>query len=137
VAVKERLWKLRSFHFNNVFHAMLTLYTSATGEGWPRLVLASDSVNTDVVTQFVLILINVGFSFILSAMHHTMDVTDVDQGPVRNYSVENALFYIAFVVVFSFFFLNIFVALVILTFQEQGEKELVNSELDRNQVKLN
>ena len=116
---------------------MLTLYTSATGEGWPRLVLASDSVNTDVVTQFVLILINVGFSFILSAMHHTMDVTAVDQGPVRNYSVENALFYIAFVVVFSFFFLNIFVALVILTFQEQGEKELVNSELDRNQVKLN
>ena len=63
-----------------------------------------------------------------------MDVTAVDQGPIRNFSVENALFYITFVVVFSFFFLNIFVALVILTFQEQGEKELVNSELDRNQV---
>ena len=67
-------------------------------------------------------------------MQHTMDVTDVDKGPIRNYNVENALFYISFVVVFSFFFLNIFVALVILTFQEQGEKELVNSELDRNQV---
>ena len=67
-------------------------------------------------------------------MQHTMDVTDVDKGPIRNYNVENAFFYIAFVVVFSFFFLNIFVALVILTFQEQGEKELVNSELDRNQV---
>ncbi|CAB4001908.1 voltage-dependent N-type calcium channel subunit alpha-1B-like isoform X1, partial [Paramuricea clavata] len=103
VKVKERLWKLRDFHFNNVFHAMLTLYTSATGEGWP------------------------------SAMQHTMDVTALNQGPIRNYSVENALFYISFVVVFSFFFLNIFVALVILTFQEQGEKELVNSELDRNQ----
>ena len=63
-----------------------------------------------------------------------MDVTAINQGPIRNYSVENALFYIAFVVVFSFFFLNIFVALVILTFQEEGEKELVNSELDRNQV---
>jgi voltage-dependent calcium channel L type alpha-1D len=72
--------------------------------------------------------------FIPSAMQHTMDVTALNQGPIRNYSVENALFYISFVVVFSFFFLNIFVALVILTFQEQGEKELVNSELDRNQV---
>ncbi len=38
VTVKDRLWKLRDFHFNNVFSAMLTLYTSATGEGWPRLV---------------------------------------------------------------------------------------------------
>ena len=36
--IKERIWQLRDFHFNNVFSAMLTLYTSATGEGWPRLV---------------------------------------------------------------------------------------------------
>ena len=79
-------------------------------------------------------LIHVKLFFIPSAMQHTMDVTALNQGPIRNYSVENALFYISFVVVFSFFFLNIFVALVILTFQEQGEKELVNSELDRNQV---
>ena len=67
-------------------------------------------------------------------MHHTMDVTEVDKGPIRNYSVENALFYITFVIVFVFFFLNVFVALVVLTFQEQKEKQLVKSKLDRNQV---
>lgn len=67
-------------------------------------------------------------------MHHTMDVTEVDKGPIRNYSVENAIFYITFVIVFVFFFLNVFVALVVLTFQEQEEKQLVKSKLDRNQV---
>ena len=34
--MKPRESKLRNFHFNDVFSAMLTLYTSATGEGWPR-----------------------------------------------------------------------------------------------------
>ena len=45
-----------------------------------------------------------------------------------------SLYYVCFVVVFSFFFLNMFVALIIVTFQEQGEKEMDGSELDRNQV---
>lgn len=49
--------------------------------------------------------------------------------------IEIALFYIFFVVVFSFFFINIFVALIILTFQEQGEKDQGDCELDRNQVR--
>ena len=69
-----------------------------------------------------------------SAMHTTMDTTKKDMGPILNNSTEYAIYYITFVVVFSFFFLNIFVALIILTFQEEGEKEIANCELDRNQV---
>lgn len=48
--------------------------------------------------------------------------------------MEMALFYVVCFIVFPFFFINIFVALIIITFQEQGENELVDHELDKNQV---
>lgn len=70
-------------------------------------------------------------------MFNAIDSTDIDQGPVLNNQIQVALFFIFFVVIFSFFFLNIFVALIILTFQEQGEAEEGDSELDRNQVSVN
>nr|XP_058951235.1 voltage-dependent N-type calcium channel subunit alpha-1B-like isoform X1 [Pocillopora verrucosa]XP_058951236.1 voltage-dependent N-type calcium channel subunit alpha-1B-like isoform X1 [Pocillopora verrucosa]XP_058951237.1 voltage-dependent N-type calcium channel subunit alpha-1B-like isoform X1 [Pocillopora verrucosa]XP_058951238.1 voltage-dependent N-type calcium channel subunit alpha-1B-like isoform X1 [Pocillopora verrucosa] len=101
--VENRTWENKLLNFDNVLQAMLTLYTSSTGEGWP------------------------------SAMKTTMDTTEIDKGPIHNYSPGYALYYIAFVVVFSFFFLNIFVALIILTFQEEGEREIASCELDRNQ----
>ena len=41
-----------------------------------------------------------------------------------------------FFIVFPFFFVNIFVALIIITFQEQGEAELSEGDLDKNQVFL-
>lgn len=63
-----------------------------------------------------------------------MDATNVDEGPQPNYRMEMAFFYIVFFIVFPFFFVNIFVALIIITFQEEGEKELMDGELDKNQV---
>ncbi|KAM7445212.1 hypothetical protein ABFA07_006340 [Porites harrisoni] len=103
VKVNNRTWETKKLNFDNVFAAMLTLYTSSTGEGWP------------------------------SAMQSTMDTTEEDMGPIVNNSPGYAIYYISFVVVFSFFFLNIFVALIILTFQEEGEREIASCELDRNQ----
>ncbi|XP_048587790.1 voltage-dependent P/Q-type calcium channel subunit alpha-1A isoform X2 [Nematostella vectensis] len=103
VEVVQREWALADYNFNTVYYAMLALFTSSTGEGWPALMQAS------------------------------IDTTKVDQGPVVDNKIEIFLFYIFFVIVFSFFFLNIFVALIILTFQEQGEKEQGDCELDRNQ----
>lgn len=100
---RTREWKNREFNFDNVFKALVTLFTSSTGEGWPNV------------------------------MFNAIDSTDIDQGPVLNNQIQVALFFIFFVVIFSFFFLNIFVALIILTFQEQGEAEEGDSELDRNQ----
>ena len=63
-----------------------------------------------------------------------MDATYVDYGPLPRFRIEMSIFYIVFFVVFPFFFVNIFVALIIITFQEQGEKELEEGELDKNQV---
>lgn len=63
-----------------------------------------------------------------------MDSTQVHQGPTPNYRVEMALFYVVYFIVFPFFFVNIFVALIIITFQEQGEAELAEGDLEKNQV---
>lgn len=63
-----------------------------------------------------------------------MDSTYEDKGPKPVYRMEMSLFYIVFFIVFPFFFVNIFVALIIITFQEQGENELMDQEMDKNQV---
>ena len=62
-----------------------------------------------------------------------MDATFEDYGPLPHFRVEMSIFYIIFFIVFPFFFVNIFVGLIIITFQEQGEKELEEGELDKNQ----
>ena len=36
--MEDRKWETKALNFDNVFKAMLTLYTSSTGEGWPRYV---------------------------------------------------------------------------------------------------
>jgi len=63
-----------------------------------------------------------------------MDSTNVDEGPKVGHRMEMAIFYVVFFIVFPFFFVNIFVALIIITFQEQGENDLGDQDLDKNQV---
>uniref|UniRef100_A0A914UTU4 Ion transport domain-containing protein n=1 Tax=Plectus sambesii TaxID=2011161 RepID=A0A914UTU4_9BILA len=101
-----REWKLRPFNYDNTINAMLTLFVVTTGEGWPGI------------------------------RQNSMDTTEEDQGPSPFFRVEVSLFYVMFFIVFPFFFVNIFVALIIITFQEQGEAELSEGDLDKNQVCL-
>ncbi|KAK6051228.1 transporter, cation channel family protein, partial [Cooperia oncophora] len=102
--VEQREWRLRPFNYDNTINAMLTLFVVTTGEGWPGI------------------------------RQNSMDTTFEDQGPSPFYRVEVALFYVMFFIVFPFFFVNIFVALIIITFQEQGEAELSEGDLDKNQL---
>jgi len=99
----KRQWLRHNFNYDDVLAAMLTLFTVQTGEGWP------------------------------SVLQHSMDSTFEDLGPLPRFRMEMSLFYIIFFIVFPFFFVNIFVALIIITFQEQGEKELEEGEIDKNQ----
>merc|ERR1719361_1226461 len=59
-------------------------------------------------------------------LQNSMAVTYEDRGPIPLYRIEMSIFYIVF-------FVNIFVALIIITFQEQGEAELQDGEIDKNQ----
>ncbi|XP_044762302.1 voltage-dependent calcium channel type A subunit alpha-1 isoform X16 [Coccinella septempunctata] len=101
--VEQRVWGPQSFYYDNVPLAMLTLFAVQTGEGWPQV------------------------------LQNSMAATYVDQGPIQNYRIEMSIFYIVYFIVFPFFFVNIFVALIIITFQEQGEVELQSGEIDKNQ----
>lgn len=55
-------------------------------------------------------------------------------GPVRDNQPAVAIFYFIFIIVIAFFMMNIFVGFVIVTFQNEGEQEYKNCELDKNQV---
>ncbi|XP_059351423.1 voltage-dependent calcium channel type A subunit alpha-1-like isoform X2 [Daphnia carinata] len=101
--VKRREWKSQLFHYDNVMAAMLTLFAVQTGEGWPQV------------------------------LQNSMAATQEDHGPILHYRIEMSIFYIVYFIVFPFFFVNIFVALIIITFQEQGEAELQDGEIDKNQ----
>ncbi|XP_063422202.1 voltage-dependent calcium channel type A subunit alpha-1-like isoform X3 [Mytilus trossulus] len=101
--VQDRVWDRRDFHYDNIVYAMLTLFTVTTGEGWPQI------------------------------LKNSMEATKEDHGPKQAYRMEMAIYYVVFFIVFPFFFVNIFVALIIITFQEQGESDLGDQDLDKNQ----
>ena len=69
-----------------------------------------------------------------SVLKHSVDATFENQGPSPGYRIEMSIFYVVYFVVFPFFFVNIFVALIIITFQEQGDKALSECSLEKNKV---
>ncbi|KAJ8263387.1 hypothetical protein COCON_G00158440 [Conger conger] len=103
VTAQPREWKKYEFHYDNVLWAFLTLFTVSTGEGWPTV------------------------------LKHSVDATFEDQGPSPGFRIEMSIFYVVYFVVFPFFFVNIFVALIIITFQEQGDKALSECSLEKNE----
>ncbi|XP_077778257.1 voltage-dependent N-type calcium channel subunit alpha-1B isoform X4 [Podarcis muralis] len=103
VQAQPRQWKKYEFHYDNVLWALLTLFTVSTGEGWPTV------------------------------LKHSVDATYENQGPSPGYRMEMSIFYVVYFVVFPFFFVNIFVALIIITFQEQGDKVMSECSLEKNE----
>lgn len=67
-------------------------------------------------------------------LYEAIDSHEEDKGPVYNNRVEVAIFFLIYIILVAFFMMNIFVGFVIVTFQEQGETEYKNCELDKNQV---
>ena len=69
-------------------------------------------------------------------LYKAIDSNRENLGPIYNYRVEISIFFIIYIIIIAFFMMNIFVGFVIVTFQEQGEKEYKNCELDKNQVSV-
>ncbi|VDP03539.1 unnamed protein product [Soboliphyme baturini] len=91
--VRNREWQNNDFNFDNVQHAMVALFVVSTFEGWPDL------------------------------LYVAVDSREEDYGPEYNARITVAVFFIAFIVVIAFFMMNIFVGFVIVTFQNEGERE--------------
>ncbi|KAL0967204.1 hypothetical protein UPYG_G00249120 [Umbra pygmaea] len=98
-----RLWENSDFNFDDVLQGMMALFAVSTFEGWPAL------------------------------LYRAIDSHSEDLGPVYNYRVVVSIFFIIYIIIIAFFMMNIFVGFVIVTFQEQGEQEYKNCELDKNQ----
>lgn len=76
------------------------------------------------------------FCVLLRLLYKAIDSNRENLGPIYNYRVEISIFFIIYIIIIAFFMMNIFVGFVIVTFQEQGEKEYKNCELDKNQVRV-
>ncbi|KAL3189822.1 hypothetical protein MRX96_020846 [Rhipicephalus microplus] len=100
---ESRMWEQNNFHFDDVLKAMLTLFTVSTFEGWPDL------------------------------LYVAIDSNEENHGPLYNYRPLVAVFFIVYIIIIAFFMVNIFVGFVIVTFQNEGEQEYKNCELDKNQ----
>ncbi|RNA12176.1 voltage-dependent calcium channel type D subunit alpha-1-like, partial [Brachionus plicatilis] len=103
--IDNRVWENYNFHFDNVIHGMHTLFTVTTFEGWPAL------------------------------LYKAIDSTEEYKGPIYNNRRAVAVFFVAYIVVIAFFMMNIFVGFVIVTFQNEGEQEYKDCDLDKNQRK--
>ncbi|XP_066481268.1 voltage-dependent L-type calcium channel subunit alpha-1S isoform X2 [Tiliqua scincoides] len=66
-------------------------------------------------------------------LYTAIDSHSEDMGPIYNYRMGIAIFFIIYLILIAFFMMNIFVGFIIVTFQEQGETEYKNCELDKNQ----
>ena len=102
-----RQWETPFLHYDNTARAMITLFVVSTFEGWPDLLHDSISSSSRI-------------------------------GESRGYGNRKSVsaFYIFYIIIVGFFMMNIFVGFVIVTFQEQGEKEYINCGLDKNQVSI-
>jgi len=72
---------------------------------------------------------------LISLMYRSIDSNDQDAGPIHNHQPGMAVFYFIYIIIIAFFMVNIFVGFVIVTFQNEGEQEYKNCELDKNQVR--
>jgi|APSaa5957512535_1039671.scaffolds.fasta_scaffold44957_4 hypothetical protein len=85
-------WAKYDFSYDDVVLAMETLYVVSSLEGWP-----------DIMIQ-------------------TIDLTDIERGPLRENSTFFYWYYIIFIFIGSFFFLNFFIGVLFEKFN-QAQKE--------------
>lgn len=77
------------------------------------------------------------FLFYFRLLYDSIDSNREDYGPIHNFRPIVATYYIIYIIIIAFFMVNIFVGFVIVTFQNEGEQEYKNCELDKNQVSEN
>uniref|UniRef100_H3C9U3 Calcium channel, voltage-dependent, T type, alpha 1H subunit a n=1 Tax=Tetraodon nigroviridis TaxID=99883 RepID=H3C9U3_TETNG len=90
-------WIRRKYNFDNLIQALMTLFVLSCKDGWVNI------------------------------MYDGLDAVGVDQQPVRNHNPWMLLYFISFLLIVSFFVLNMFVGVVVENFhkcrQDQEEEE--------------
>ena len=93
-------------NFDNVWNTFITLMILSSEEGWPDI------------------------------MYSAIDATDVDKGPVYNSNPYVAYYFVVFITISSFLFMNLFVGVVYEKFNEarKHESSLAASILSKDQM---
>ncbi|XP_011476669.1 voltage-dependent T-type calcium channel subunit alpha-1H isoform X2 [Oryzias latipes] len=90
-------WTNRKYNFDNLFKALMSLFVLSCKDGWVNI------------------------------MYDGLDAVGVDQQPVRNHNPWMLIYFISFLLIVSFFVLNMFVGVVVENFhkcrQDQEEEE--------------
>lgn len=86
------LWINKSFSFDNVFEGMRTCFQMATTSNWAEIMFTS------------------------------INAYKIDYQPVKDYNIEWIPFFILFIIFGAFFMLNLFVGVVISTFNREKDK---------------
>ena len=82
----------KPYSFDNIYTSMIALFQMTTMQGWAEI------------------------------MYMALSVTDIDSVPVNLSNQVWVIFFIVFIIIGSFFLLNLFVGVVISTFNRQKEK---------------
>ena len=80
-------WKTFESNFDSVPSAMMTLFIVASLEGWPDI------------------------------MYSTVDATGIEKGPKYNATPINSYFFVLFVLLGSFFLMNLFVGVIFMNYE--------------------
>lgn len=98
-------WDNSDYNFDNVFEAVATLFIITTQEGWPDI------------------------------MHMGMDVVDPEHSPKRNSFKYGAYYFLFYILIGSFFLLNMFMAVIFQKFTEAKLREtsLIGQGLTKDQ----
>ncbi|XP_036950412.1 voltage-dependent T-type calcium channel subunit alpha-1I-like isoform X4 [Acanthopagrus latus] len=102
-------WTRRKYNFDNLGQALMSLFVLSCKDGW------------------------------VSIMYDGLDAVGVDQQPIRNNNPWMLLFFISFLLIVSFFVLNMFVGVVVENFhkcRQQQEEEEARLREEKRQRRL-
>uniref|UniRef100_A0A8D2ZLD0 Ion transport domain-containing protein n=1 Tax=Scophthalmus maximus TaxID=52904 RepID=A0A8D2ZLD0_SCOMX len=102
-------WLRRKYNFDNIGQALMSLFVLSCKDGW------------------------------VSIMYDGLDAAGVDQQPIRNNNPWMLLFFISFLLIVSFFVLNMFVGVVVENFhkcRQQQEEEEARMREEKRQKRL-
>nr|XP_055069567.1 voltage-dependent T-type calcium channel subunit alpha-1I-like isoform X2 [Misgurnus anguillicaudatus] len=99
-------WVHHKYNFDNLGQALMSLFVLASKDGWVNI------------------------------MYHGLDAVGIDQQPVKNHNPWMLLYFISFLLLVSFFVLNMFVGVVVENFHKCRQHQEVEEARRREEKRL-
>ncbi|CAF3991388.1 unnamed protein product, partial [Adineta steineri] len=100
----DHQWQNQQYNFDNLGQALLTLFVLSSKDGWVQI------------------------------MYNGIDAVDVDKQPIKNYSEVKLIYFLSFILIVSFFVLNMFVGVVVKNFHNCRAQQEIEEDA-RNKLK--